>query len=397
MHCSTDRVRSLRRVLIAGGVQAMYVRDTVNIEWLTGFQGVFDDEQAHAMFVPTLEKWAYLHSDSRYTTALEREAIDTLVCINSESMRFSEWLYSMWSRYLYHFADELPARPLMAIEDSISLSQYRAMEREFAKGYADALQGATLESLEVTLEGAYLPFEETDGLILQLRARKDEAEIERLRAAQAITDKAFDHIIGFIAPGMTEREIQLELDNEMMRLGADSLAFQTIIASGDNGASPHAIVSERKVRRGECIVMDFGARKDGYCSDMTRTVFIGEPDAEMRKAWDALRRANETVEDSLHPGMTGREAHEMAISVLAEGGFADAMGHGLGHGVGMQIHEEPVLSPRNAKPLQSGNVVTVEPGIYIPGRFGMRLEDFGVITEQGFDRFTTSTHEMVII
>ena len=115
MHCSTDRVRSLRRVLIAGGVQAMYVRDTVNIEWLTGFQGVFDDEQAHAMFIPTLEKWAYLHSDSRYTTALEREAKDTLICINSESMRFSEWLYSMWSRYLYHFADELPARPLMAI------------------------------------------------------------------------------------------------------------------------------------------------------------------------------------------------------------------------------------------------------------------------------------------
>lgn len=397
MHCSTDRIRSLRRVLIAGGVQAMYVRETVNIEWLTGFQGVFDDEQAHALFVPTLEKWAYLHSDSRYITALEREAANTSICINSENMRFSEWLYSMWSRYLYHFADELPARPLLAIEDSISLAQYRAIEHEFTKGYADALQGATAENLEVTLEGAYLPFEETDGLILQLRARKDEAEIEKLRAAQAITDEAFDHIVGLIKPGMTEREIQLALDNKMMKLGADSLAFQTIIASGANGASPHAIVSDKRIERGECIVMDFGARKDGYCSDMTRTVFVGEPDERKRKAWETLRRANETVQDRLHPGMTGREAHELALSILAEGGFADTMGHGLGHGVGMQIHEEPVLSPRNTKPLQSGNVVTVEPGIYIPGEFGMRLEDLGVLTEHGFDRFTESTHEMVVI
>lgn len=397
MHCSKDRVQALRRVLIAGGVQAMYVCDTANIEWLTGFQGVFDEEQAHAMFIPTLERWAYLHSDSRYATALEREAADTLIYINSENVRFSEWLFTMWKRYLYHFAEELPAHPLLAIEDSISLSQYRAMEREFTKGYADALQGASSQSLKETLEGAYLPFEETDGIILQLRARKDEGEIEKLRAAQAITDAVFEHIIGFIKPGMTEREIQLELDDEMFRLGADSLAFTTIVASGANGSSPHAVVSDKRIERGECIVMDFGARKDGYCSDMTRTVFVGKPDGTMRHAWDALRRANETVEERLHVGVTGAEAHRWAIEVLTEAGFGDRMGHGLGHGVGIQIHEEPVLSPRNNKPLQSGSVVTVEPGIYIPGSFGMRLEDFGVICEEGFDVFTASTHEMVVI
>lgn len=397
MHCSRDRITALRRVLIAGGVQAMYVRDTANIEWLTGFQDVFDDEQAHAMFIPTLEKWAYLHSDSRYATALEREAEGTFVHINSESVRFSEWLFTMWKRYLYHFIDDLPARSLLAIESSISLAQYRALEREFAKGYADALQNASLESLRQMLEGAYLPFEETDDLILQLRARKDEGEIKKLRKAQKITDEAFDYIIGFIKPGMSEREIQLELDAKMMRLGADSLAFQTIVASGFNGASPHAIVSDKRVERGECIVMDFGARKDGYCSDMTRTVFVGKPNDAMQKAWETLRRANETVQERLRPGLTGKQAHEMALAVLEEGGFANLMGHGLGHGVGIQIHEEPVLSPRNDKPLQSGSVVTVEPGIYIPGQFGMRLEDFGVITEQGFDCFTQSTHEMVVI
>lgn len=397
MHCSTDRLAVLRRALTAAGVHAMYVRNTANIEWLTGFNKVFDEEQAHALFVSTLEKWAYLHSDSRYVTALEREAVDSFIHINAESIGFSEWLFSMWKSYLYHFSDSLPDRSLLAIEDSVSLREYRAMERAFAKGYADALQGASSRHLVETLEGAYLPFKETDGLILKLRACKDEAEIERLRAAQKITDAAFDHIQEFIKPGMTEREIQLELDAKMMRLGADSLAFQTIVASGANGASPHAIVSDKKIECGECIVIDFGARKDGYCSDMTRTVFVGEPTDRMRRAWETLRRANETVEERLSPSMTGKQAHECALSVLEEGGFAGLMGHGLGHGVGIQIHEEPVLSPRNDALLQPGNVVTVEPGIYVPGEFGMRLEDFGVITEHGFDCFTRSSHEMVVL
>ena len=143
--------------------------------------------------------------------------------------------------------------------------------------------------------------------------------------------------------------------------------------------------------------MDFGARHGGYCSDMTRMVFLGELQGRMLDAWQTLRRANEAVEAMLKPGVTGKEAHELALSVLEEGGFGGLMGHGLGHGVGIQIHEEPVLSPRNAWPLVPGNVVTVEPGIYVPGDFGMRLEDFGIITEDGFSVFTRSAHEPVVI
>ncbi len=143
--------------------------------------------------------------------------------------------------------------------------------------------------------------------------------------------------------------------------------------------------------------MDFGARRAGYCSDMTRTVFLGRPEGRMLAAWEAMREANETVEAALKPGVTGREAHELAERVLAKGGFEGRMGHGLGHGVGIEIHELPVLSTRNEKPLCPGNVVTVEPGIYIPGEFGMRLEDFGVVTEDGFDVFTQSTHELVVL
>jgi len=183
----------------------------------------------------------------------------------------------------------------------------------------------------------------------------------------------------------------------MMRHWAEGLAFSSIVACGANGASPHAIPGDTKLEAGQCVVMDFGAKARGYCSDMTRTVFLGAPDAELAHAYKVLRLANEQVEALLRPGVTGIEAHNLAEQVLADGGYAGRMGHGLGHGVGIDVHEEPCLNTRNDKPLVAGNVVTVEPGIYIPGRFGMRLEDYGVVTEDGFDVFTRSPHEPVIL
>ena len=241
------------------------------------------------------------------------------------------------------------------------------------------------------------PFAETDGVVVGLRAVKDRYEIARMRGAQSITDAAFEHIVRYMRPGMMERQVQLELEEFMLRHGAQGLAFPSIVATGPNGASPHAIPGATMLEAGQCVVLDFGARSYGYCSDMTRTVFLGEPDSEMRAAWDALREANESVEAMLRPGVTGKEAHERAEEVLAAAGFGGRMGHGLGHGVGIDIHEEPVLAPRNERPLAAGNVVTVEPGIYLPGKFGMRLEDFGVVTDDGFDVFTNSTHDLVVI
>ena len=226
---------------------------------------------------------------------------------------------------------------------------------------------------------------------------KDADEIARMKAAQAITDAAFSHIITFMKPGMTEREVQIELEDFMVRHGAEGLAFPSIVACGANGASPHSVPGATKLEAGRCVVMDFGARAQGYCSDMTRTVFLGEPSERLRAGYAAIRDANEQVEAVLRPGMTGKEAHELAEHVLAEHGFAGKMGHSLGHGVGIDIHEEPLLSPRNGAPLALGNVVTVEPGVYLAGDFGMRLEDFGVITENGYEVFTQSTHEMIVL
>ncbi len=369
-----SRMRRLQMVLRERGLSALYVRDTANIEWICGFEGVFDEEQAHALLIPAAGEELFLHSDSRYATALRREADGTPVAVDAEARSFAEWAHGMWA--VRDRWGERGDEDALGIEQSISLGEYRALEQAFS--------GA----------GAFV---ETERLALDARAVKDAGEAALLQAAQDVTDAAFDHICSFMRPSMTECEVQLELDAWMLTHGADGLAFPSIVASGPNGASPHAIVSDRVLGAGECVVMDFGARRRGYCSDMTRTVFLGEPSSAMRGAYAALREAHETVAEALKPGMTGKEAHEMAVAVLDGAGYAGRMGHSLGHGVGVQIHEEPVLSPRNEKPLVEGNVVTIEPGIYLPGEFGMRLEDLGILERDGFRPFTRSTHEPVIL
>jgi Xaa-Pro aminopeptidase len=268
----------------------------------------------------------------------------------------------------------------LAIEDTMSLYEYSQLKDAFLR---DDEPGAQ--------------FEVTHDVVLGLRAVKDAGEVAKLKAAQAITDAAFARVLTQIKPGLTEAALRNLLDATMFELGADGLAFPTIIACGTNAASPHAQPGERAIEAGQCIVMDFGARKSGYCSDMTRTVFVGEPTGDMRAAWDAIREANARVRAMLKPGVTGVEAHNLAEQVLAEAGFEGKMGHGLGHGVGLEIHEQPNLNRRNTLPLVAGNVVTVEPGIYIDGEFGMRLEDFGVITADGFETFTQSTHGMIVV
>ena len=246
----------------------------------------------------------------------------------------------------------------MGIEDAIELREFRELERAFS-------------------EAKWKPrFAETDGFVKKMRAVKDERELSAMRAAQAITDAAFEHIVEFMSEGMTELEVKRELEETMRRLGAEGLAFDSIVASGPNGAAPHSIAGERRLQAGDMVVMDFGARKGGYCSDMTRTVCVGEATPLAREVFAAVREANEAVEAMIRPGRTGAAMHHLAEDVLAHNGFAGKMGHGLGHGVGIDIHELPVLSPRNETSLEVGNVVTVEPGVYLPGEIGCRLEGF---------------------
>ncbi|MEY8461462.1 Xaa-Pro peptidase family protein [Eggerthellaceae bacterium 24-137] len=353
-----------------GRPSPMVVRDTSNIRWLTAFDGVFDDEQAHALYVAPDR--VVLHTDSRYAKACEQAARRTPVRVDETRESHASFVARQWSGSWLH---GMPGAQLQ-IEDTITLAEYRALQKAFPPEFSIG---------------------ETDGVVRRLRAVKERYEVARMKGAQSITDAAFSHIVEFMRPGMMEREVQLELDEWMLRHGAQGLAFATIVATGENAANPHAVPGIAMLEAGQCVVLDFGAKSYGYCSDMTRTVFLGEPEGRMLDAWHTVREANETVEAMLAPGVTGRQAHERAEAVLAEGGFAGAMGHGLGHGVGLDIHEEPVLSACNDEPLAAGNVVTVEPGIYLPGKFGMRLEDFGVITDDGFEVFTKSTHDMVVI
>lgn len=375
---ANSRLERMRENMSACGIDDFYCRDISNVQWLTEFEGVFDDEPAHLAFVTP--KKAFVHTDSRYADACDRASQHTPWVVDACGGAHASWVARQFAAF--HAAAGTPEGEnvcAMGIEDAIELREFRELERAFN-------------------EAKWKPrFVETDGFVKKMRAMKDERELSAMRAAQAITDAAFEHIVEFMGEGMTELEVKRELEETMRRLGAEGLAFDSIVASGPNGAAPHSIAGERRLQAGDMVVMDFGARKGGYCSDMTRTVCIGEATPLAREVFAAVREANEAVEAMIRPGRTGATMHHLAEDVLAHNGFAGKMGHGLGHGVGIDIHELPVLSPRNEAPLEVGNVVTVEPGVYLPGEIGCRLEDFGVVTDAGFEVFTKSTHELVII
>lgn len=364
-----ERLSRLRAAMNEHKIDVLYIRGLSNIAWVTGFERVFDDEPAHAV-VLTAQR-CILHTDSRYFDALASAASETEIAVYEDRIAHDALLRSV-ARDCGAACDVR-----VGIEDAMSLAEYRALQRTF--------EGMAVELVELS------------GFVEELRQVKDEAEIAAMKKAQSITDAAFTKIVSFMKPGMTEREVQLQLDNFMYEEGAEGLAFGTIVATGAHAASPHAIPGDSKLSLGDAVVMDFGARYAGYCSDMTRTVFVGQPSSEVQRAYAAIRRANEECEAMIRAGITGAEAHQHAEDVLEEEGFGGTMGHSLGHSVGLDIHESPNLSPRNPKLLCEGNVVTVEPGIYITGKFGMRLEDFGVVRAGSYEVFTQSTHEMIII
>ncbi len=228
-----------------------------------------------------------------------------------------------------------------------------------------------------------------DTWLCEMRAVKTADEIRRIEQTQALTEAGFEHILSYIREGVTEREVALELEFYMRRQGAERAAFDIIVASGANGSLPHAIPTDKPIRRGEFITMDFGAVVDGYHSDMTRTVALGDVDEEQRRVYDTVLQAQTAALGAAREGLLCTEGDAAARRVIEAAGYGDCFGHGTGHGVGLQIHESPRLSPRAASTvLHTGNVVTVEPGIYVAGRFGVRIEDMVLITADGCRNLT---------
>lgn len=264
---------------------------------------------------------------------------------------------------------------------------------------AEALSYATYAKYSQAGEGTFVLQPINDSYIGTLRLVKQPHEIELLRRAVAITDATFAHICQWIRPGMTEKEVEWEISRKMIELEADGPAFTTIVASGPNGSMPHAVASQRRIQCGELITIDMGARYKGYCADMTRTICLGEPaEARMREIYDAVLLAMRTCEQKLYAGLSGREADALARNVLAEAGLAEHFIHSTGHGVGLQVHEGPLLSQRAPEQvkLPVGCVVTVEPGVYITGWTGTRVEDCVLLKEDGVEVLTQSPTELVI-
>lgn len=244
---------------------------------------------------------------------------------------------------------------------------------------------------------AFLTDSTLDKMLTLLRTVKAQNEIDCIVKAQRIAEGAFTHVLSFIREGVTEREIGLELDYCMLRCGAEALSFETIAVSGANSSMPHGVPSDKKVERGDFITMDFGAMYGGYHSDMTRTVAVGAVSDKQAEVYNTVLKAQEAALAALRPGLLCRDADEAARRIIRDAGYGECFGHSTGHGVGVEIHEEPRLSPASPDTLEIGNVVTVEPGIYIPSEFGVRIEDMAVITKNGCENLTFAEKKLIIL
>ena len=300
----------------------------------------------------------------------------------------------------------------------ITDSRYTIQAREQAKGFEVIDIAKGFEKIFSRIDEKYIGFEESymsvgenkriraklkDGqdfvemqnLINKPREIKDECEIKKIAEAEKIGDMAFEYILGRIKEGVTEREIALDLEFFMKKQGATALSFDTISASGIRSAMPHGIATDKKIENGDFLTLDFGCVFEGYCSDMTRTVVVGKADAKQREVYDLCRRMTEDTEASVRAGVTGTSCYEASLEAIKDTEYLPYNYTGIGHGVGLFVHELPNIGLNCENILQENSIMTVEPGLYIPGWGGVRLEDQGIITKDGYENLISATHELI--
>ena len=258
----------------------------------------------------------------------------------------------------------------------------------------DYLTVAELMGFEKNLTAKLVPYcKQINGF----RGVKEDWELALMRKAQAITDKAFSEVITRIKPGMTELELQAELIYCLYKNGGTGLAFDPIVVSGPNTSLPHGVAGERVIQAGDFVTMDFGASYMGYCSDMTRTVAVGFATEEMQTVYNTVLKAQETAIAATKAGIPGKEIDAIARKVIADAGYGEYFGHGYGHSLGLEIHESPSPNAGNANPMPVGAVCSAEPGIYLPGKFGVRIEDVTILREDGCEDITASPKNLIIV
>jgi Xaa-Pro aminopeptidase len=344
------------RLAAALDVDALLITDLVNLRYVTGFTG----SNGMAVVGPDIRRFI---TDFRYVeqAASQVDGFDRELA----PQEFNDALKDGW-----------PDGPLrLGFEDQEMSVRRHTRLRELLP-----------ERVELVPAG---------GAVEELRAVKDAGEVERIRAAAALVDTLYGTLREQGLVGRTEREVALAIELELRRLGADELSFPSIVASGERGALPHAEPADVPIPRGTLVTLDIGAKLDGYCSDCTRTYATGDLPDDLAEAYALVQRAQAESLAAVRPGPAGREIDAVARQIIEAAGHGEHFGHGLGHGVGLEIHEAPRLARSAEAPLVAGNVVTVEPGVYLPGRGGVRIEDLVVVTEDGHSVISTTTKDLV--
>lgn len=345
-----NRLSRVRERLDTFDADAILLSALPNIRWACGFTG------SNGLLLVSSET-AHFVTDGRYTEQAEKEVDGATVLIASEGLMtrlMEEGLMERFNRIIIQADDVTVARHSTLKERCSSVD--------------------------------WIP---KSGVLTPLVGQKEDAEIRRIRQAQHLTETVFDHVVAGLQPGLTEREVAAEITYQHLRRGADGMAFDPIVASGPNGAKPHARPTDRTLQEGDVVVIDMGGILDGYASDMTRTVAVGEPGATAREGYEVVLDAQEHALEVAQSGMTGKELDAAARDVIEEAGWGDYFSHGLGHGVGLQVHEWPRVSHSAEHELPPGACVTIEPGIYIPQEgFGVRIEDIVVLQQNGCKNLT---------
>lgn len=352
----TERIDILRRLLKEHGADAVLLSSLADIRWAVGFTG------SNALLVVTRDA-AYILTDGRYTTQAAAEVQGAEVRIPDSDLL-------------------LAAGSLVEDENSVVFQ-------------ADILTVAQLDRLRE--HAPSVSFEPVRELLQREVAVKTELEIDAMRRALAVTESVFEALLPLMGPGVSEQDIAAEIVYQHLKRGASAMSFDPIVASGIRGSLPHARPSEKTLRSGDLVVIDMGGIVDGYASDMTRTVSIGEPSDRARNAYAVVREAQQRAEASVRTGASGKALDAIARGVIVDANLGDYFTHSLGHGVGMQVHEWPRLSQRADDTLPENCVVTIEPGVYLPERFGIRIENMVVAREDGPEVLTQVSTELLVL
>lgn len=337
---------------------AVLVSDGYNMRYLSGFRGATG-------YLYISKKRQVLMTDSRYTTMAKEEAPDFEVQELVTGQTYGQMVNALITE---------EGAQHVAYEDAYMLCKTYQGLQEACAGKIDISLGDSLDLL---------------------RSVKADWELEYLAKAESIGDMAFTHILDVLQPGITELEVAAELEYFMKTHGAENLSFETIVASGPNSAMPHAMPSDRKLEKGDFVTMDYGCLYHGYCSDMTRTVVIGKANDKQKEIYHTVLEAQLSALDALKGGVRGCDVDKVARDIIAKAGYGEYFGHGLGHSVGLFIHEEPRLSMLCKETILPNMIQTVEPGIYVPGFGGVRIEDMVVVTEEGYRNLTHSPKELI--